>query len=183
MKKTLCMLLALVMCAAMLTACGPSSNVPSNPDANGGSSDELPPAPDGENVPITDSYTFTDPAELDYDARYVLYMGPNNESVRMSGLASMYILLYAKEEKPLGMYTFQVYDKAESAQVAYEATKDNGSDIQAAEEDGAVLFSFADKDSAELVLNSIKAAGVIEEANVSSFADYYVNILGAVLLK
>lgn len=185
MKKILCMLLALVMCAAMLTACGPSNNVPSNPDATSG--DELPPAPSGENVPITDKYTFTDPAELDYDARYVLYMGPSNQSIQMSassGLVSMFMVLYAKEEKPLGSYTFYVCDTAASAQANAEGMKaSNNTVLEAVEGDDTVMFSYTDGESMEFVLSSIKDAGVIPDTNASSFADYYVNMLGAVLLK
>ncbi len=192
MKRILCIALALLMCATMLTACGPSSNddqtEPNPPETSG--KDEKPgestPAPSGEGVKITDAYTFTDPTDLDFDARYVLYMGPENPVVAMaadSGLTAQYIILYAKEEKALASYNLSIFDTAESAKANAEAMAAMGTTMNPVEGDDTVMYSYTDADAMELVIGSLNGAGVIPDTKASSFAKFQVEMNAAVLVE
>lgn len=197
MKKILCMILALVLCAAMLAGCGSgnaskgnqSSDNPSsdNQGSTGGAGKTEAPASGMSSGPvqITEAYAFADPADLDFDARYVLYLGPENQAVAMSassGLAEQYMILYAKEEKILASYNLSIYDTAESAQTAAEAMAATGTAMAPAEEDGAVIYSLSDGAAMELVMASLSEAGLLPDTNASSFANFQVEMNGAVLL-
>lgn len=190
MKKILCMILALVLCAAMLAGCG-SSGAPqgsrnNDNQSSAGAGKEVPNSGASSGpIQITEAYAFTDPADLDFDARYVLYLGPENQAVAMgasSGLSEQYIILYAKEEKALASYNLSIYDTAESAQAAAEAMAATGTTMTPAEEDGTVIYSCSDGAAMELVMASLSEAGLLPDTNASSFANFQVEMNGAVLL-
>ena len=191
MKKILCVILALLLCAATLAACSPSSNndqtEPSTQTPeNGGTTGATSAAPSGEGVKITDAYTFTDPADLDFDARYVLYLGPENPAIAMgaaSGLTAQYIILYAKEEKALASYNISIYDTAESAKANAEAMAAMGTTMNPVEGDDTVMYSYSDASVMELVIGSLNGAGVIPDTKASSFANFQVEMNGAVLVE
>ena len=72
---------------------------------------------------ISDSYTFTDPEGLDFDARYVLYGGSNSSAVTIVNqqgchVAEMYEILYVKDGRAVAEYRcYRGADEA-SAQLA-----------------------------------------------------------------
>ncbi len=198
MRKILCMILALVMCAAMLAGCGSNgngktndTNPPSNSQNGEGTGNQAPnavqpSAPTGEGVQITDAYTFTDPADLDFDARYVLYMGPENPAVQMaadSGLTAQYMIIYAKEETVLASYNLSVYETAEAAKAYAEGMAEtNGTTVNPAEGDDTVMYTYSDAAAMELVLTSLKEAGLFSDTNASSFVQFQVDMNGMELL-
>lgn len=174
MKKRL---LALVLtAAAALTLLSGCSLFAVGGDGESGS--------DGSStVKITDSFTFEDPADLEFDARYVLRYDENSAMVSGQaayGMLAYYVILYAKEEQPVGRYEFYVCDTAEnlSRWLEDEQYSMGGRTVETVEADAAVMQTAATQDGIDELEGQIllcEAAGIIREATVSAYADFVVS--------
>lgn len=144
---------------------------------NGGSSDA---------VKMTDSYTFEDPAELDFDTRYVLYCDENTKMISQApaeyGVKAGYSIIYAKDNAPVADYEFFVCDSAEHAQAAADLYASQGQSLTAAEGDPCVLYSFAGADTFEASLVTFQSYGIISEATVSAYVEFMQTNSGGTIL-
>ena len=197
MKKILCVILALLMCAAMLAGCSSDGKTNDNDDTknetlgnggetNGNSGNEDPGEPpvSGEGVKITDAYTFTDPTDLDFDARYALCYGPESDTIKAAssaGLVGQYMIIYAKADKVVGSYSVYVCDTAENMSAYATAMAAMGTTMEPVEGDDTVMCSFTDGTIMEIVVNSLEENGLIPDAKAQSVIDFYVNFSGATL--
>lgn len=179
-KKILFVVLAAAMTAMLLTGC---SLIATGNGDDGNSSDF--PA-----VEITDSFSFENPSDLDFDARYVLYFDENSNSVSAQadeyGMLAYYVILYAKEEQPVGRYEFYVCDTAENAEnwLADEIYTTSGREVKIVDDDATVMQSLTTADGIEELEAQIilcETAGIISEATVSAYVDFTVTT-GATLI-
>lgn len=176
MKKMLCMTLALVLCLATLAGCSSGKT--------GGPTDGPEKVEGG--VKITDAYTFEDPADLDFDARYVLYYGPDNPVVQQAasdGMRYYYNVLYAKDEKTIASYTIYAFDKADSAKAYTETMANMGTVLEPVAGDETVIYTVAGADVMEMVANSLKDSGTIADTTAESFVNFYIAFAGATLME
>lgn len=194
LKQLLCLILALVICISLLAGCGDSGMEATNPPANnnepagdsntaGGAS--APSLTEG-GLQVTDSCTFPDPADVEFDTRYALYFGPTNEAVAMladTGMQNYTILIYAKEEVVKSMYTVYSFDTAEHAAKYAEDSKANDTEFILVEGSETVGYTATDEASCAMIVSAIQSSGAMADTNASSFADYYVTYTGAELLK
>ena len=90
-----------------------------NPTPGG---EDNPPLP-GEGIHLGDSYIFTDPEGLDYDARYVLYGDSSNPFAVQNGAEEFYVILYAQQGKAMGEYQCYVMADETSAAALAESLK------------------------------------------------------------
>lgn len=107
MKKVISLLMAVLMVACLLAACGNS-----NSDTNAGKN----PDADATVVNLMDMYTVKDPEGVEYDQRTALY-APILESDESyaTGARNTFVVLYGKEGKGVYMYTVTIFDTEESA--------------------------------------------------------------------
>lgn len=137
-------------------------------------------------IAITENYSFTDPADLDFDARYVVYCDTN--SVALStlpaeyGVQAMYSILYAKEDAPKGDYELFVCDTAEHAETVAQAYAAQGMTLTATEEDPTVLYVFSDGDTMEATIITLESYGVVSDSKVSTYAEFMKTTYGGTLL-
>lgn len=180
MKKLLSLVLTAALAATLLTGC----SLFASSDDNGSTSSEFP------SVEITDSFSFENPSDLDFDARYVLYFDENSTIVSAQadeyGMLAYYVILYAKEEQPVGRYEFYVCDTAENVEswLADENYTTSGREVKIVDADATVMQSLTTADGIEELEAQIilcETAGIISEATVSAYADFTVTT-GATLI-
>lgn len=137
-------------------------------------------------VKMTDSYTFEDPADLDFDTRYVLHCDENSTMVAgipaEYGVLSNYSILYAKAGAPAGCYDFFVCDSAEHAQAVADLYAAQGMNLTAAE-DPAVVYAFTDGETMEATLITIQSVGAAKDATLESYVEFMKTSTGATLVE
>ena len=180
MKKITSLTLVLLMCVAMLAGCG-SSNDKSSDGSNPGT------MPTSEAIKISDKYTFEDPADLDFDTRYVLHVGPESPMVvsgASMGLAGMYTILYAKDDIGVKEYSFTIYDSEESAQTFYDQMTSAGLKVsEPLAEDGTLTLDINDADTLATNIDIYYMEQMIPESTVSAYVDWFVKTYAAEVLE
>ena len=152
----------------------PESPAPEPPvdPAPGGDTEE--PNPGGEDKPpvstegiqLGDSYVFTDPEGLDYDARYVLYGDSSNPFAVQNGAEEFYVILYAKESAPLGEY--QCYVMGDNASAAALAEKLSGFyDISLSKDNVVVVFNSGEY--VQQTMDLYVQLGMMSEATIEAY--------------
>lgn len=185
MKKLLSKTLALLMCLTLLTGCGSPSggdNSENDPGNVSGTGDNSGTPTKYEGVKITDNYTFEDPADLSFDTRYVLYMGPTSDLVSVSvprGQLCQYNIIYAKQDKAVGEYTLYICDTAEHAKSMSEEMSGYGINASIAAQDDTVICAFSDEYALEPSIDIYQMAGVITDTTAAAYAQMYVTAYGA----
>lgn len=167
--------------AAVLLLCGCSLIATKDADSNDASSGDATFAP----VAMTDSYTFENPAELDFDARYVIYCDENSASVATMkdyGVVSMYSIFYAKADAPVADYEFLICDSAESAKTIADLYASQGMTLTTVEGDENVLYSFSDGDTLEATIITMESYGLVSDSKVSTYAEFMKTTYGGTLL-
>ena len=176
-KKILSAILVFTMMAAMLSGCGLFTSGGNEGGPSGSAGD----------IKMTDSYTFKDPAGLEYETRYVLYCDENSSFVSTAasyGMQAMYSIMYADgKDAPVGYYEFMICDTPENAQAVIELYTSFGSSVSASEEDPCIVYSSTDADSVEAMLISFQSMGVISEATVSAYMEYYKTANGGTIME
>lgn len=179
MKKMLCMVLGLVMLLGLLSGCGSLFTSGGEGDKTGGGSTG--------DIKMTDKYTFTDPADLKFEKRYAMYCDENSKAVSTAasyGVTAMYSVMYADaEDSPVGIYEFMVCDTEDHAKAVIELYTSFGTTLTVAEADPCVLYSFAEADTAEAMLISFQANGVISEATTGAYFEYYKTFNGGTVIE
>lgn len=138
-------------------------------------------------VKMTGSYTFEDPADLDFDTRYVLYCDENSAMLSNIpaeyGIIGYYSIYYAKEDAPAGSYDFFVCDSAEHAQAAANLYAGQGMSLTAAEEDPAVVYAVTDGETLEANIIMMQGVGAIKDTTLSGYVDFMKTNSGATLME
>lgn len=138
-------------------------------------------------VKMTDSYTFEDPADLDFDTRYVLCCDENTQMISSVpdeyGVTASYSVIYAKDDAPVADYEFFVCDSAEHAQATADMYASQGMTLTAAESDPCVIYSATDGDTFEANLVTYQSYGVISEATVSAYVTFMQTTTGGKLME
>ena len=176
MKKILCAVMTLVMLAAMLTACGSTSGneKPGNEPAD-------PETVSYEPVKITENYTFEDPTDIEFDKRYVITCDESSPMVAAAasyGMSATYTIIYAKEDAPVAQYDFMVVDTEEHAQGVIDLYASQGTTLKTLDEDATVLWASSDGDTVEGSIVAMLSAGMISEATVSAYVEFYSQTIG-----
>ncbi len=177
-RKLLAMVLVLMMATAVLSSC---SLFTSGDDNNGGVSGST------GDVKMTEKYTFTDPADLQFETRYVLYCDENSKMVATAanyGMRKMYSILYADgKDAPVAYYEFMVCDTPENAQAVIDLYASMGTSLTVSEADPCVIYSSTDADTMEAMLISFQASGVLSDTTVSAYLEYYKTFTGGTIME
>ncbi len=175
MKKLLCAILTIAMTAALLSGCDLFTS---------GQKDEENPGSAGD-IKMTDNYTFSDPTDIEFEKRYVLYYDESSDLVSSGtdyGVLAAYDIFYADaDDAPAGSYNFLIIDTPEHAQDVISLYASKGSVLTTTEEDSCVLCGFTDADAMEGNLVMLQSYGVIPETTVSAYVESYASSLGGTL--
>ena len=179
MKKNLLNAILLTLAAAiLLSGC---SLFATGGDDKGGASGS------SGAVTMTGSYTFEDPAGLDFDTRYVLYCDENSQMISAVpaeyGIKGSYSILYAKDDVPVMDYEYFICDSTEHAQATVDLYASQGMGLTAAESDPCVLYSTTDGDTLEANLVTFQSYGAISEATVSAYVEFMKTNTGGAILE
>ena len=191
MRKKLISILVCAMIGIMMIGCGSSDKddagkTDGKTEGKADVQDEKQTIDKDFSLQMTDSYTFEDPAELDFDTRYVLYCDENTKMISQVpaeyGVKAGYSIIYAKDNAPVADYEFFVCDSAEHAQAAADLYASQGQSLTAAEGDPCVLYSFAGADTFEASLVTFQSYGIISEATVSAYMEFMQTNSGGTIL-
>lgn len=177
MKKLLSVSLAFAMIAALLCGCGLFAE---ETDDDGGKSDGNSRDP----IKVTDSYTYKDPTDLDFDVRYVIYCDENSEAVAFmadEGMMAIYIVIYGKDGKPVRHHTIEVYDTAENTQAATDTYNGYGYGAVIADEDPTVLYYLQEGDELEATILGYIGFGEMKDDSIESYVESMHESWGGVL--
>lgn len=178
-KKLLCALLAVGIMVSVLSGCSLF--------ATGGGDDET----DSEFPPvkITDSYSFDNPEELDFDCRYVVVCDENSpiiasETMAEFGVQGSYSVIYGKEDTTVATYDFYLCGSEEDAAAMLQFYVDNGNTtMYRLEEDALVLCNPSDPDKLEAMLVMFESDGMMSDTSAKSYADFCVTMYGGTLAQ
>lgn len=142
MRKKLLLVAMSILLIISLMGCGAKEE-----DAG----DKVPEIDKDFSLQITDSYTFTDPQDLDFNQRYVLIGDENckllNDMQNFGYEASaMYEILYSKDDVPVGEYQFFVCADEAGASELNEFYSSQGQKVT---QENNVLYSYTDGDTLE----------------------------------
>ena len=186
-KKITSIFVALLMCITMISGCA-EKPADTSSDTNEVASESSEPAvsadqsSDESGVQITENYSFYDPDDLEFDTRYVLYMGPESSLVAPTvekGELCQYTIIYAKEDTPVAEYSLYVCDSVESAQTIKDEMESYGMVVDLAEEDNTVISSYSDETVIEANLSVYQMAELVKDTTASAYVDMYVSQYGA----
>ena len=171
MKRILCVILTLALSAMLLSGCSLFTSGEET-DKTGSAGD----------IKMTDNYTFTDPADLTFETRYVIYCDETSPMVTSAsdyGMKAAYDIHYATaDDASAGSYSFLVLDTAEHAQAMIDLYAAQGSMMTPVENDPCVLYSFTDGDAMEGTLVMFQSYGMITDATVSAYVEFYSGSVG-----
>lgn len=167
MKKLLPAILAVALLIAALSACSNSDDGKNNsPDTS---------------IKMTDTYTFKDPADLEFANRYVAYGDETCVPVgNTPGMLAMYDVFYADtEDAPLCNYKYSVFDTAENAKAYADGRAEIGFEVTIVEEDPCVMYIYSDGSGIAGSIDMFYGSGAIEEATVKAYVAYYAGAIKA----
>ncbi len=158
-KKLLSAILAMALLTAVLTACGDKDT----------------------SIKMTDTFTFEDPADLEFDSRYVVYGDKNCVPVANTpGMLTMYDVYYADADgAPVANYKYMTFDTAENATAYIADRAEIDIEVLAVEEDPCVVYSCSENADVAGMIDMFYSGGSIEEATVSAYVAYYAEAIGA----
>ncbi|MCI8640069.1 MAG: hypothetical protein HFG41_13260 [Coprococcus sp.] len=122
---------------------------------------------------MTDSYTFTDPQDLDFDQRFVLVGEAGCKLLTDMGnmgynADKMYEILYAKDGVPVGEYQYFVAPDEENAASLAEFYKSQGQNITV---EGNVLYAYSEGDVIEATIVTFASTGTITDETPEAYIE------------
>ena len=131
-------------------------------------------------IPMTDTYTFTDPGDLEFDARYVL---TGDENCKLLGdmknfgfsVSAMYDIVYALDDKPVREYQYFVCpDETSAADLAEYYTSQGQQVIQ----EGQILYATVSGDQVEALITLHTSSGSMSGDTVKDYVDFTADFNG-----
>ena len=133
-------------------------------------------------IVMTDTYTFTDPEELDFDTRYV-YMGDATSKILTDMLnydfhsKAMYEILYSNDGEAVGEYQIFVMEDEANAQSLGEFYTSQGQNVNV-EEDR--VYTYNDGDALKGNIMMFKGAGLISSEDPETYVRFIADSNGLV---
>jgi len=185
MKNRLISILMCIMLGALLMGCSGGSDSGSGKEDSASEEEE-----DSEeqeidsdfSIQMTDSYTFSDPEDLDFDQRFVL---TGDESCKllsdMSNMgytaSNMYLILYVQDGMAAGEYQYFVTPDEASAE---ELAEFYGSQGQQVTQEENVLYAFSEADVIQAGITSMASTGAISDETPEAYIEMMKSFNGLV---
>ncbi len=133
-------------------------------------------------IEMTDTFTFTDPADLDFDTRYV-FMGDSTCKLLTDMLnydfhgTALYEILYVKDGEGVGEYQYFVMEDEESAKGLADFYGAQGQNVT--QEENRV-YTFSDADLLKSTLMMLSGANMIRDEEPETYVRYIADSYGLV---
>lgn len=191
-NKFISIIICMTLGAAVLTGCGGSGgkdDASKEGTSKTESSKEEDSAAEGEGkeeiakdftIQMTDSYTFTDPQDLDFDRRFVIVGEEGCKLLTDMGnmgyqASKMYEIMYAKDGVPVGDYQYFITPDEESAASLSEFYKSQGQNITV---EGNVLYAYTEGEAVEAMIVTFASTGAIPEETPEAYIEMMKSLNG-----
>lgn len=125
-------------------------------------------------VKLSDTFTHEDPADIEFEKRYILYsaqspeiLGLYKDSYGVELLEEFFILYGDKDDVPVRSYNYYICATEEDAANLMNQMKEYGGNATV---EGSVVISIADKDELKETIDYFIALGVMDEGTASAYA-------------
>ena len=179
MKKKIVATILCVFAVSVFGGCGLFTSGDSGEDAGENQAQQQEEQEDFS-IPMTDTYTFTDPGDLEFDTRYVLTGDENSKllgDMKNFGfsVSAMYDIIYALEDKPVREYQYFVCpDEASAADLAEYYTSQGQQVIQ----EGQILYATVSGDQMEAMITLYASSGSMSGDTVEDYVDFMAGFNG-----
>lgn len=187
MKKNLISILMCAMIGMSMIGCGSAD---SDGSKEAGSKTESKADEEGEkqavdkdfSLPMADSYTFTDPQDMEFDQRFVLKGDASckllSDMANMGYLATaMYDIVYANDGAAAAEYQYFVAaDEAGASSLAQFYTSQG----QQITQEGNVIYAYMDGDTLQASITTMASMDVITEETVEAYIEMMKSFNGLV---
>ena len=183
MKKRLISIIMCILLGVLLLGCSGGKDSDSEKEDSGEQESSKEQTIDKDfTLQMTDSYTFTDPQDIDFDERYVLVGDENSKLLsdmsKMGYSASnMYDIVYVNEGTPTGEYQYFVSPDEASAAALAEFYISQGQQII---QEGNIIFSFVDGDTLEGSIVMMAGTGAISDETPEAYIEMMKSFNGLV---
>lgn len=172
-KKLISALLCLALCLCCLTGCSifaPADDA-NKPEVGNDASTAV-----GKEIKFTESFTITDPADLDFDTRAVLFADVSNPTLQMytsmgATVNEAYIIIYGKDGKPVAEYDYYLFADEASAGVFTAMAP-------AMQLTGLVGVNVQGSDMVEATSAMMQAQGLMADDSFDAFVQMYQTVYG-----
>ncbi len=189
MKKRMISILLCAMIGVMMIGCGSSEKDDAGKTDNlaesGSEADdesETQTIDKDFSLQMTDSYTFTDPQELDFDQRLVLE-GDENCKL-LSDMANMgykatniYLIMYAKDGLAVGEYQYFVTPDETSAKELADFYSSQGQQIT---QEGNILYAYSEADIIQATITTFASMGTLPDETPEAYVEMMKSFNGLV---
>lgn len=129
---------------------------------------------DDSKVKLSDTFTHEDPADIEFEERYILYsaqspeiLGLYKDSYGVELLEEFFILYGDKDDVPVRSYNYYICATEDDAANLMNQMKEYGGNANV---EGSVVISIADKDELKETIDYFIALGVMDEGTASAYA-------------
>ncbi len=131
-------------------------------------------------IAMTDSYTFTDPEDMDFDQRHVLVGDPSAKLLSdMTNfgfeVTAMYDIVYVKDGKPAGEYQYFVAKDEENAVSLKEFYESQGQKIT---QEGNIIYAVVDGDVLDANIIMLSSMNAISGETPEAYLEYMKSFNG-----
>ena len=170
MKKKLNTVLLCLTLGLAATACGAGGDKGSSDAGDAGQETTV----DKDfSLAMTDTYTYTDPQDLDFDQRFVL---KGDESCKLLSdmknfgytATNVYQIIYAKDGEGAAEYDYYVTPDEASAQALAQFYTSQGQQVT---QEGNVLYSVMDGDTLQATIITLSSQGAMSGDTVEDYAE------------
>lgn len=125
-------------------------------------------------VKLSDTFTHEDPADIEFEERYILYsaqspeiLGLYKDSYGVELLEEFFILYGDKDDVPVRSYNYYICATEDDAANLMNQMKEYGGNANV---EGSVVISIADKDELKETIDYFIALGVMDKGTASAYA-------------
>ena len=170
MKKKLITVLLCLTLGLAATACGAGKDKGSSDAGDAGQETTV----DKDfSLAMTDTYTYTDPQDLNFDQRFVL---KGDESCKLLSdmknfgytATNVYQIIYAKDGEGAAEYDYYVTPDEASAQALAQFYTSQGQQVT---QEGNVLYSVMDGDTLQATIITLSSLGAMSGDTVEDYAE------------
>ena len=177
MKKKIVAMLLCVFAVSVFGGCGLFTSEDSDTAENETQQQEK---QEDFSIPMTDTYTFTDPEDLEFDTRYVLTGDASSKLLSdMTNfgftVSNMYDIVYALDGKPVREYQYFVCPDEASASDLAEYYTSQGQQVTL---DGQVLYAVVSGDQVEAMISMHSSLGSMSGDTVEDYVDFMESFNG-----
>ncbi|XCP83880.1 hypothetical protein ABXS75_12460 [Roseburia hominis] len=124
-------------------------------------------------IEMTDSFTYKDPEDLDFNQRYVLV---GDESCKllsdMKGFGytatKVYDIMYGKDGKPVAEYNYFIAPDETSAADLAEFYSSQGQNVM---QEGTIVYAVSEGDTVEAAIAAFAAGGTLSEETLEAYVE------------